>query len=78
MTNGFYGHSRGKVGHELLKRDGVCSEGKTPEGREDKGSSSDYPINSTKNVQSGGILNLQKGYEMHPISSGFNGYSERC
>jgi len=30
-------------------------------------------INPTKNVQSGGIMNLEKGYEMDPIWSGFNG-----
>ena len=29
-------------------------------------------INPTKNVQSGGIMNLEKGYEMDPIWSGFN------
>ena len=30
-------------------------------------------INPTKNVQSGGIMNLEKGNEMDPIWSGFNG-----
>ena len=30
-------------------------------------------INPTKNVQRGGIMNLEKGYEMDPIWSGFNG-----
>ena len=30
-------------------------------------------INPTKNVHSGGIMNLEKGYEMDPIWSGFNG-----
>ena len=30
-------------------------------------------LNPTKNMQRGGIMNLEKGYEMDPIWSGFNG-----
>ena len=29
-------------------------------------------VNPTRNVRSGGIMNLEKGYEMDPIRSGFN------
>ena len=29
-------------------------------------------INPTKDVRNGGVMNLEKGYEMDPIWSGFN------
>ena len=29
-------------------------------------------VNPTRDVRSGGIMNLEKGYEMDPIWSGFN------
>ena len=31
-----------------------------------------YGINPTKDVRNGGVMNLEKGYEMDPIWSGFN------
>ena len=74
----FYGHFKGKVGHEP-KWNGTVFVAKEKHwwARKIKEAIVINAINPTKNVQSGGIMNLEKGYEMDPIWSGFNGVFRR-
>ena len=55
-----------------MEQDSVCGKGKALEGQEDQEAVLINAINPTKDVRNGGVMNLEKVYEMDPIWSCFN------
>ena len=73
-TSGFYMHSKKGEGHLPDWEKVVYVEReKHWMARKVKEALLINAVNPTKKIEAGGILNLEKGYEVDPIWSGFNG-----
>ena len=72
-SNGLYEHGRRNKGHKPDWSKTVFVEReKHWRARKIKEAVLINAINPTKDVRNGGVMNLEKGYEMDPIWSGFN------